>query len=105
MAGLGDCVALVVRGWRVRRVGGDAPFLGLDTPSPRLAMGWARLREGDRVLGATDGLCDFLGRGWKRRVAALAVDAGPADVARTAIEAAGKGGAGDNVAVVVAAVA
>ncbi len=104
VAGLGDCVAVVIRNWRVWRVGGDAPFLGPGAPSSHLAVGWARLRRGDRVLVATDGLRDFLGRGWKRRLAALAVDTGPAGVAGSAIAAACEGGAGDNLAVVVAAV-
>jgi serine/threonine protein phosphatase PrpC len=103
-AGLGDCVVAVIRDSRVWRVGRDAPFLGPGPPSPQLAIGRARLRRGDRVLVATDGLRDFLGRGWRRRLAALAVGTGPADLARSAIEEAWKGGAGDNLAVVVAAV-
>lgn len=101
VAGLGDCVALVIGKSRVRRVGADAPFLDAGTSPSHLRVGRARLHKGDRVLVATDGLRDFLGRGWRRRLAALAADVGPAGLAQRAIEAAFSGGAGDNLAVVV----
>jgi len=101
VAGLGDCVAVVIRKSRVRRVGGDAPFLGRGTLPSHVRIGGARLHPGDTVLVATDGLRDFLGRGWRRRLAALAADVGSAGLAQRAIEAAFSGGAGDNLAVVV----
>jgi len=101
VAGLGDCVAVIIRKSRVRRVGGDALFLGPDTLPSHVRMGRARLHPGDTVLVATDGLCDFLGREWRRRLAALAADGGPARLAERAIEAAFGGGAGDNLAVAV----
>ncbi len=63
----------------------------------------ADLRRGDRVLVATDGLFEFLGRGWRRRLSGLAAEGEAGAIARRAVEAAFQGGAGDNVAVVVAA--
>ena len=101
VGGFGDCVALVLRGARAKQVGGAAPFIGPGMHPGLGATARADLRPGDRVLVATDGVVEFLGRGWKRRLAGLARGLAPAELARAAIEAAFKGGAGDNIAVVV----
>jgi len=95
----GDCAALVVRGGRARRVAGEAAFLGPEFGRDDPAMGQAGLRWGDKVVVASDGVAEFLGRGWRRRVADVAQGVGPADLARRLVEAAFKGGAGDNIAV------
>ncbi len=60
-----------------------------------------RLRHGDRVVLASDGLVDFLGRDWRQRCAATASWAEPAAAAELLTQQACAGGAGDNVAVVV----
>jgi len=102
--GLGDSVCVVIRGSRVRRVGGDAPYLRRGATAAAAVGGRWKLRSGDLVMLATDGLIDFLGQRWRRRIADLATDATPAELVLRSIEAACAGGAGDNIAVAVAAV-
>ena len=98
----GDCVALVVRGARVRRVGREAPFLGSPAGSGEVLIARSGLRTLDRVVVASDGVREFLGRAWKRQLAGLVQGGAPADAARRLVEAAFRGGAGDNIAVAVA---
>ncbi|MBM3696720.1 MAG: hypothetical protein FJW79_12470 [Actinobacteria bacterium] len=100
----GDCVAVVLRGSRARVVGRPGPFLGDRPISGKGLVAHASLRTGGQLLLATDGVTEFLGRGWRRRVAELAEGAAPADLAGRLMEAAFRGGAGDNIAVVVARV-
>lgn len=97
---LGDTVAAVVRGTRVRRVGRAGPFLGPHSPLPAIAR--ARLREGDVVVVFSDGLGDFLAGGWEPALAqAVASTSAAGATATHLVERAMSGGAGDNVAVAV----
>ncbi len=102
-ATLGDTVVLRIKRGRPGRTTEDVtstgPFLRPHgpTPGPRSC----RLRHGDRVVLASDGLVDFLGRDWRQRCAATASWAEPAAAAELLTQQACAGGAGDNVAVVV----
>ena len=93
----GDTVVVVIRDGHVRVFGGSEPFLGpdLDTEPPVSSLA---LEPGDLVVVASDGLPDFLGRGWPARLAGLASESAEVFV-RAAVAAAFAGGAGDNVAV------
>ena len=104
VAGLGDCRAVVVRGKRARKVGSPGPFLRSPAEHTAVAVHRVGLRPGDRVLVATDGLFEFLGRDWERLLAGLASEGDAGAVARRAVEAAFRGGAGDNIAVAAATV-
>ena len=103
VAGLGDSSVVLIRDYAARIVGSPAPFLGPDTPLTEIVLDDASLSPGDRVLAATDGLFDFLGRRGFELLARLASNTEPGDLARQAVKAAFSGGAGDNVAIAVAA--
>lgn len=102
-ATLGDTVVLRIKRGRPGRTTEDVtdsgPFLRPYGPMPK--PGSCRLRHGDRVVLASDGLVDFLGKDWRQRCALTANSADPAAAARTLTEQACAGGAGDNVTVVV----
>lgn len=97
----GDIVVAVVRGRKVRLLGGSAPFLGprsILPPTDRV-----RLRRGDVVVALTDGVTDFLGGGWQTELAiSVAETASAGQTALRLIETAMAGGAGDNAAAAVA---
>lgn len=100
VATFGDTVCVRVRGRRAKTVGAPTAFLGPDSDVAGVQR--LRLRPGDAVTVASDGLSDYLGRGWPQRIAALTLDtADPAAAARLLVEEAMAGGAGDNVAVAV----
>lgn len=100
VATFGDTVCVRLRGRRAKTVGAPTAFLGPDSDVAGVQR--LRLRPGDAVAVASDGLSDYLGRGWPQRIAALTADAAdPAAAARLLVEEAMAGGAGDNVAVAV----
>lgn len=96
----GDTAVFLVRGRRVRRLGSSGSFLGARTELPPSTT--LRLRGDDRVVVASDGCTDFLGRGLDDALLAAAALDDPVRAARGLVQAAGDAGAGDNVAVVVA---
>lgn len=95
----GDTVALRLRGRRGRRISQPARFLTAAAATPDDGRFTASpLRDGDRIVVASDGLIDFLGR---RAIARLGRIDAPTDESWVvaAVQAAFAGGAGDNVAV------
>ena len=102
VVGLGDSGVALVRGSKAQHILPSAPFLGPGTDMSSVSVAADDIESGDRVVVATDGLFDFLGRDWHHRLAGLAAEAAPAALARQAVEAAFMGGAGDNIAVAVA---
>ncbi len=102
-ATLGDTVVLRLKSGRSGRsaaeVTSSSPFLRPHRTLPRPRS--CRFRSGERVVLASDGLVDFLGREWRQQCATVASSAEPVAAARALTERACAGGAGDNVAVVV----
>lgn len=97
----GDTVCVRGRGGRAKVASESAPFLGPGSGIPPVRR--TRLRDGDRVAVASDGLTTYLGRDWPTRTAeVLAEGDAAAAAARRLIELAMDGGAGDHVAVGVA---
>lgn len=94
----GDGALVRVRGRRARGLNAPSRFLGPSSPPPRVAE--IDTKPGDRLVLATDGLADHLGRSWKRRITKASAK-GPEETAGALIKEAHVGGAGDNVAVVV----
>lgn len=97
VANYGDTVVARVRGNRAKVLSGPQPFLRVATepPQPRRM----RLRAGDRVVAASDGVTDFLGRDWPSRMAELTEPAtDPLQAVRALPAAAMDGGAGDHLA-------
>jgi len=95
----GDTSLLLVSGRRGAAVSRDAPFLGPDTPLPRVASG--RLRPGDRLVALTDGFTTFAGARWPALATDRAAGLPAEDACLELITAAGELGAGDNVAAAV----
>lgn len=98
VATYGDTACARLRAGKAKAVSGAYAFLGPGAPPPRLDQ--VRLRAGDAVLVASDGLVDFLGRGWTVRAAeVVAAETDPLAAARALVELAMTGGAGDHIAV------
>lgn len=97
-ATFGDTSVILLRAGKARRVSRPAPFLGPEVTVDTAAFTAPPVRPGDRVVAATDGLLDFLGRNALPRLAAIDAPDQEAWV-RAAVEAAFDGGAGDNIAV------
>lgn len=98
----GDAGLVVVRGGRVRRVDKPSPFLSGAAP-PSGTEVRLRVRTGDAVIAATDGLFDFLGDRW-RSVMGAAVDTESATTVRGLMDAVFASAGSDNVAIAVAVV-
>lgn len=99
-ATLGDTAAVRVSRGRAVVLGGPRPFVQPGVPAPTVAR--RALRAGHGLVLCSDGLSDFLGRDWPRRVTDISRAAGDAaDCARRLVAAACEAGAGDNVAVAV----
>lgn len=98
VATYGDTVCLRARGGRGRAVGAEGPFLAAGADIPDVAR--ARVGSRDRLLVASDGLSNYLGRDWPDRAATLLhASDDPVEAVRNLVELAMAGGAGDNVAV------
>lgn len=97
VANYGDTAVARLRGSRAKVLTEPQPFLRLafEPPPPRRV----RLRAGDRVVAASDGVTDFLGRDWPTRMAELTASAThPLQAVRALPAAAMDGGAGDHLA-------
>lgn len=97
VANYGDTAVARLRGSRAKVLTEPQPFLRLafEPPPPRRV----RLRAGDRVVAASDGITDFLGREWPTRMAQLTESAAdPLQAVRALPAAAMDGGAGDHLA-------
>lgn len=96
---MGDtAVVRVTRRGRSRRVGRATGFL--HARAPRTVVQHVRLRPGERVLCATDGLLDFVGGPWERRLGAAGALAKPPEAAVEALVASAFAtGAADHIAV------
>lgn len=79
----------------------ETVFARLGEPAPRLGEAVSfRPRPGDVLVVATDGLTDFVPAPWADTLGALLGPLSTAEeVVREALDAAGRGGSGDNVAV------
>lgn len=95
----GDTVVVLVRRGRGRLLSGTGDWLGPATPTPRIAT--ARLKEGDRIVVASDGVSDFLGAGWLADVAGAVSSEDPQAACLSLVTLAGDRGAGDNLAIAV----
>jgi len=97
---LGDCVVWTVDNGKVRSAPASGWFLrhGDDLPSVRTQ----RFQRGHTLILASDGLSDFLGEHWQRHALTASAYLNPTDIARSLVEVAFAGGAGDNVTVAVA---
>ncbi len=101
VAGAGDTTAFHVRGGRARRLLERTPFLGPGVPARILTPPRPlRLDEG-RLVVCSDGLVDFLGRHPEETLVPAVAAPDPEGAATGTMEAAFRGAAGDNVAVVV----
>jgi serine/threonine protein phosphatase PrpC len=100
-ATLGDTAVVRARGRRTRMLSSSHAFLGPQTPLPHVVT--AKLREGDRILAASDGVVDYLGPKWRDLLAQASRTADGEALAQRILELALDGGAGDNVAVAVIA--
>lgn len=94
----GDAGAVVVRRGRVRRLDKKTPFLTTDSDH-RGFVSDMRVRPGDTVIAATDGLFDFIGDGWRALADHVAGD--PSAVVRTLMAATFASAGSDNVAIAV----
>lgn len=102
MRAWGDAGLVVVRGRRVHRLDRTSPFLTADSPHGGVTAS-VRLRAGDQVIAATDGLFDFLGHDWRGALRrAAAGDA--ATVTRNLVETVFAAALSDNLAMAVATV-
>lgn len=92
--------SVVVGRRRSRTCSAPHPFLGPDTPVPKI--GHLRLRDTDVVVAVSDGVSDFLGGRWLHAVRSHVVSAPSARSAAAGIvRAAMDSGAGDNAAAAV----
>lgn len=96
----GDGVLVHLHGRRARVLAVPNQFLGPSSPQPHTSV--TSMDAGDRLVLASDGLSDHLGRRWTRRLAGTVRGVTPEAAARGLVEEAHRGGAGDNVAVLVA---
>lgn len=98
VASYGDTACVRIRGAKAKVVGAPGEFLGPGSGRPQIDH--ARLRSGDRVIVASDGLSDFLGRSWTAIAAEIVSGApDPLTAVRSLVEQAMDGGAGDHIAV------
>lgn len=98
VATYGDTSCARIRAGKGKTVGEHGEFLGPGAGPPHLAGG--RLRRGDRVVVASDGLTDYLGRVWTARAAEVVAGAtDPLEAVRGLVALAMTGGAGDHIAV------
>lgn len=100
---MGDTGAVLIRNGRARRLGRTTKFLNPHADLRVADLAQVDQQAGDRVLVASDGLFDFVGRSPRRALTQLS-DLHPTnsvDLAGAAIERAFAGGAGDNIAVAV----
>jgi len=93
----GDTAVVLARGRKASLLSAPGDWLGPRSGVPRVAS--ARLRSGDAVIVASDGLSDFLGPDWIQEVARRAISLPAANACADLITTAGARGAGDNVAV------
>lgn len=94
----GDSAVVRLRGRGAKLLPPNGPFLVVGTPLGVLRSGSFRLRPGDRLMVATDGLTDFLPQPWHRSLARMAADCpDPSALIKKAIRTAGQGGGGDNI--------
>ena len=103
VGGFGDSKAARIRRRSSRSLWQPAPFLGADTNLADRWLSEAPLRKGDWVVVASDGLLDFLGSRWPRRLEDFVGETASKFVVG-AIEAAFEGGAGDHIALAVSQV-
>lgn len=96
----GDTAALRIRGGRAQKLTKARPFIGHGDGAPGTQS--LRTRAGDRLVLASDGIVDYLGRDSTAAVARLAATGSPEQAGRALVEAAMAGGAGDHLAAVVA---
>jgi serine/threonine protein phosphatase PrpC len=97
---MGDTAAVLVSNGKARRIGKPTRFLDPNSDLVTAHLATAEWKDGDRLVVASDGLFDFVGRSPTRVLARLtAQHLNPSDLAKGAIESAFAGGAGDNIAV------
>jgi len=101
VAGAGDTTAFLVADDRARRLLERTPFLGPGVPARVLAPPVPVRLGAGRLVVCSDGLVDFLGRRPEEALVPAVAAGGPEAAATGAMEAAFRGAAGDNVAVVV----
>ena len=99
VAWVGDSVAARIREGRARDLTPLDPrflnpFNGLE---PRFAS--FRHKPGDLVITASDGFTNFVKKSWPSTLASLAKGANPTSLVSRAIDTAGDGGSGDNIAI------
>ena len=92
----GDTYLIRLRNDKGRRLNRPAPFLDRASNIEDARFDRFSLRPADRIVAATDGLIDFLGRGGIDRLGTLSV-ADPSAWVAAAADLALTGGAGDNV--------
>jgi serine/threonine protein phosphatase PrpC len=81
-------------------LGVSSPYLDASVALDDLEVRVFRLNRGDRVALMSDGVPDFLGGDWLRRLRRLAGGSRSAtEFVTSTVEAACAGGAGDNVAI------
>lgn len=96
----GDTTILCIRGSKGITLGRTSDFL--TSRAHPTAAGTVVTRPGELIVVSSDGLFDFLGRSWRRRIAGIVTSAPDPEAASAAlIRAACDGGAGDNVAVAI----
>ncbi len=95
----GDTVALRIRDGRAQQLTKPRPFIGHSGAA--LETRGVRTRAGDRLVLASDGIVDYIGRDWTAAVGRLAASGSPEQAGRALVEAAMAGGAGDHLATVV----
>ncbi|MFQ5524465.1 MAG: PP2C family protein-serine/threonine phosphatase [Acidimicrobiia bacterium] len=94
----GDTYLIRLRDSKGKRLNRPAPFLDAGSTAEDARFDRFSLRPGDRILAATDGLIDFLGRSALARLAAID-EPDPTTWVNEAIDLALTGGAGDNIGV------
>ncbi len=101
VACLGDTRAILRSDRRARSlVGGFSPFLDAGTTLDELESLSLNLGAGDQLVLLSDGLSDFLGAKWLRKLDDLGKDAGsPLEFVTSAVQRAFVGGAGDNISI------
>lgn len=100
-ATLGDTSLLLVRKGRPTLLSRPTDWLGSRTGTPPVQT--VALRRGDRVVAASDGLTDFIGARWRQEVGRVVVRRPPEAACLELVTTAHERGAGDNVAIAVAA--
>lgn len=99
-AGRGDTVVVRIRDGRAALIGRPVEFLGPSTDLSGLAIDRSDFDPADHLVLATDGVYDFLGRGWDKLLASSVTVSDPEQVVRDVIGEAFAGGSGDNLGLV-----